>query len=60
MSAHSRLVALLLALVVVGVCLFGLVAAGADRGRESVHCAEDDPCWDCSTMGNRICGPVAP
>jgi hypothetical protein len=19
-------------------------------------CAEDDPCWDCATMGNRICG----
>jgi hypothetical protein len=22
-------------------------------------CQEDDPCWDCETMGNRICGPVA-
>jgi hypothetical protein len=21
------------------------------------RCAEDDPCWDCATMGNRICGP---
>lgn len=21
-------------------------------------CAEDDPCWDCATMGNRICGPI--
>lgn len=20
-------------------------------------CAEDDPCWDCETMGNLICGP---
>jgi hypothetical protein len=20
-------------------------------------CQEDDPCWDCETMGNRICGP---
>lgn len=20
-------------------------------------CAEDDPCWDCETMGNRRCGP---
>lgn len=19
-------------------------------------CAEDDPCWDCHTMGNQICG----
>ena len=29
---------------------------------ESAHveippCQEDDPCWDCETMGNRICGP---
>lgn len=23
-----------------------------------VRCAEDDPCWNCSTMGNRVCGPV--
>jgi hypothetical protein len=22
-------------------------------------CEEDEPCWDCRTMGNRICGPVA-
>lgn len=21
-------------------------------------CEEDEPCWDCSTMGNGICGPV--
>jgi len=20
-------------------------------------CAEDEACWDCSTMGNHICGP---
>jgi hypothetical protein len=23
---------------------------------EPVVCYEDDPCWDCSTMGNTICG----
>lgn len=22
-------------------------------------CQEDDPCWDCATMGNQICGSVA-
>lgn len=22
-------------------------------------CYEDDPCWDCTTMGNRICGTEA-
>lgn len=21
-------------------------------------CQEDDPCWDCSTMGNHLCGPA--
>ena len=20
-------------------------------------CVEDDPCWDCKTMGNGVCGP---
>lgn len=23
-------------------------------------CFEDMECWDCETMGNRICGPVRP
>lgn len=22
------------------------------------RCHEDDPCWDCSTMGNLRCGPL--
>ncbi len=21
-------------------------------------CQEDEPCWDCETMGNQICGPI--
>lgn len=21
-------------------------------------CQEDQPCWDCATMGNLVCGPV--
>lgn len=24
--------------------------------RAKVSCQEDDPCWNCKTMGNRICG----
>ena len=26
----------------------------------SIHtrCEEDKPCWNCQTMGNRVCGPV--
>lgn len=23
-------------------------------------CQEDEPCWDCPTMGNLTCGPDAP
>jgi hypothetical protein len=23
-------------------------------------CLEDMACWDCRTMGNRMCGPVVP
>ena len=21
-------------------------------------CYEDEPCWDCETMGNMVCGPT--
>jgi hypothetical protein len=21
-------------------------------------CMEDEPCWDCEVMGNRVCGPL--
>lgn len=24
--------------------------------RAQEACQEDEPCWDCETMGNRICG----
>ena len=23
----------------------------------AITCQEDMPCWDCTTMGNKICGP---
>jgi hypothetical protein len=35
-------------------CLYGPLSARA--GADDV-CAEDDPCWDCATMGNLVCGP---
>jgi len=25
---------------------------------DDVTCWEDEPCWDCATMGNMICGPT--
>jgi len=53
-----------LAIAVVVVCavvlLFVQVARGVTSGpttRANVECNEDEPCWDCETMGNRICGP---
>ena len=28
------------------------------RSEYQTECQEDMPCWDCSSMGNRICGPT--
>jgi hypothetical protein len=29
--------------------------------KDTTTCQEDDPCWDCHTMGNHICGdPTTP
>jgi hypothetical protein len=54
-----------------GAALLLTVAAGAcvptdyfktpaHQPPDSVRCREDMPCWDCQTMGNRICGPAQP
>jgi hypothetical protein len=32
----------------------------AERVRDALTIEEDEPGWDCRTMGNRICGPLAP
>ena len=34
---------------------FGLVL-GLGQIAEASACQEDQPCWDCSSMGNHICG----
>lgn len=34
-----------------------LVLASPATGSAPTRCAEDDPCWNCHTMGNLICGP---
>lgn len=47
---------LLAALLSIGGC----VAAGPpEYDAPAVSCQEDEPCWDCDTMGNQICGPTA-
>lgn len=50
----------LAAIVVSGVgwALAQVTTPDPPRARPAVvRCAEDDPCWDCHTMGNRRCGP---
>jgi hypothetical protein len=36
-----------------------LVGLSVIPHRERTRCLEDMPCWNCHTMGNRICGPGA-
>lgn len=35
------------------------VRPGPHRPAPTEHIDEDDPRWDCATMGNRVCGPTA-
>lgn len=62
---RNRVIASLL----VTAAMFGVVAvatadAPVQRVGESYDfsqvCQEDEPCWDCRTMGNGICGPTKP
>lgn len=48
----SAVIALLIAL------LMALQALMAGPPSPTDRCWEDEPCWDCHTMGNRICGPT--
>lgn len=50
LAAASLLAAVLL--------LLGACTPPADEPATDV-CLEDEPCWDCSTMGNRVCGDAA-
>lgn len=48
---------LLGAVVLAGAVYAGHVATGPVRAPiPSAVCEEDQPCWNCATMGNRICG----
>jgi hypothetical protein len=56
-TATALLVAFTLA------CLLALALLGEEAPKvrdvapSGLVCYEDDPCWDCRTMGNRVCGP---
>lgn len=40
-----------------GLCPFAACHPTHDAPPPPVTCMEDDPCWDCNTMGNGLCGP---
>lgn len=49
------------ALIALGIVLGAWLNVGDARAYEpspspAQACVEDEPCWDCETMGNRICG----
>jgi hypothetical protein len=39
--------------------LLALTVASNDA-QQSIVIEEDDPRWDCETMGNKLCGPQVP
>lgn len=51
---------LALALTALSLTLIPVAACSTDvrtADRPAV-CQEDDPCWDCHSLGDRVCGPV--
>lgn len=54
---------LALALSAVTLALTPVIGCAATDGRTSVptpaaQCQEDEACWDCHALGNRVCGPA--
>lgn len=49
----KRLLIVVLSVVVVLSVLFMV-----QRSKSQERITEDDPRWDCKTMGNKVCGPV--
>jgi hypothetical protein len=50
--------ALLVAATIIGQDLKQARLDKANRGTIApLSCYEDEPCWDCTTMGNGVCGP---
>lgn len=48
----------LLSFAIVGSsCTANEVRRYVETVSEASDCQEDEPYWNCSTMGNRICGP---
>lgn len=47
-----------LAYLVAALLVGGWAESRIDAAAVETACQEDDPCWDCATMGNLVCGPV--
>ena len=43
------------ALVIIAIYV-GIVLLWTDSRLDKLECQEDQACWNCETMGNRICG----
>ena len=62
MSALRKLAVAIALSITLGACY---ARVGGDRMLNPpkppvVTCQEDDPCWNCHTMGNLICGEEKP
>jgi hypothetical protein len=65
-TARKRDYGTIVLFLVVAVVLFYLATNNAnpydvttDTEVQTERIEEDDPRWDCETMGNRVCGPEA-
>jgi hypothetical protein len=56
--ASALLAWLLLAALAIGVYVLVAEVHHAPTHRAPTVCVEGDPCWNCTTMGNKLCGPI--
>lgn len=53
MTTIPRIIA---ALLIAATAIISPIAATTAAPANTATCMEDEPCWDCHTMGNMICG----
>lgn len=46
----------LIRVIAVGILSLPMLVTSANAETAQTQCMEDQPCWDCTTMGNKICG----
>lgn len=58
MVEGNQVIAKLAAAVTLAITLTTSQCEPPDQNQQpTTKCAEDDPCWDCRTMGDKRCGP---